>query len=148
MELGQRRGGRALNPGRVQPGPPYNSRPSKPFSHQPIDREKTCPLLLRVFTKVKEVAPEANKKGATLSFAFVYPCKTGRLLVRQVGRTFSNPDPRRPDNGNMSLRDYDFEHPPASGHLLGRTLKFYMAVLDFHGHVLIVDSAPNNDSDN
>ncbi|KAK1376898.1 Histone deacetylase complex subunit SAP18 [Heracleum sosnowskyi] len=146
MELGQRRGGRAFNPGRVQPGPPFHSRPAKPFHHQPIDREKTCPLLLRVFTKVgahhtedefsvrgkepkdevqiytwkdatlreltdlvKEVAPEANKKDATLSFAFVYPCKTGRLLVRKVGRTFSHPDPRRPDNGNMSLRDFDFE---------------------------------------
>ncbi|KAK1376893.1 Sin3 associated polypeptide p [Heracleum sosnowskyi] len=107
--VGQRRGGRAFNPGRVQPGPPFHSRPAKPFHHQPIDREKTCPLFLRVFTKVKEVAPEANKKDATLSFAFVYPCKTGRLLVRKVGRIFSHPDPRRPDNGIMSLRDFDFE---------------------------------------
>ncbi|XP_050386106.1 histone deacetylase complex subunit SAP18 [Argentina anserina] len=92
----------------------------------PVDREKTCPLLLRVFTKagshhvaedfaergkepkdevqiytwkdatlreltdlVKEVAPAARRKNATLSFAFVYPDRHGRFTVRVVGQTFS-----------------------------------------------------------
>lgn len=91
-----------------------------------IDREKTCPLLLRVFTQfgghhtredfvvrgkepknefqiytwkdatlreltdlVKEVTPEARRREARLSFAFVYPDKDGRFVVKPVGNTFS-----------------------------------------------------------
>lgn len=38
--------------------------------------------------QVKEVAPEARRRDATLSFAFVYPSKTGRLVVREVSSTF------------------------------------------------------------
>ncbi|KAL9664865.1 hypothetical protein QQ045_020274 [Rhodiola kirilowii] len=94
--------------------------PARPHS-EPIDREKTCPLLLRVFTKVgghhttedfaargkepkdevqiytwkdatlreltdlvKEVAPAARRRDAKLSFAFVYPDKRGRFVVREV----------------------------------------------------------------
>lgn len=37
---------------------------------------------------MKEVAPEARRRDATLSFAFVYPSKTGRLVVREVSSTF------------------------------------------------------------
>lgn len=58
---------------------------------------------------VKEVAPEARRRDVTLSFAFVYPSKTGRLVVKEVGRTSSIPNPRRPDDSKMALRDIDFE---------------------------------------
>jgi len=113
-------------------GPPPAARPR----FQPVDREKTCPLLLRVFTKigdhhlkedfavrgkepkdevqiytwkdatlreltdlVKEVAPAARKRDAKLSFAFVYPDKNGRFVVRPVGTTFSYGNGRRIDDG-------------------------------------------------
>ncbi|TQE10665.1 hypothetical protein C1H46_003778 [Malus baccata] len=86
----------------------------------------TCPLLLRVFTKigahhsevefavrgnepkdevqiytwkdaklreltdlVKEIAPEASRRNARLSFAFVNPDKHGRVVVKQVLATFN-----------------------------------------------------------
>ncbi|AQK60736.1 Histone deacetylase complex subunit SAP18 [Zea mays] len=38
---------------------------------------------------VKEVALPARKRNARLSFAFVYPDKNGRFVVRQVGSTFA-----------------------------------------------------------
>ncbi|KAJ0047541.1 hypothetical protein Pint_15958 [Pistacia integerrima] len=103
---------------------PLNQPPRPRF--EPVDREKTCPLLLRVFTKigshhsvedfavrgkepkdevqiytwkdatlreltdlVKEVASEARRRNAKLSFAFVYPDKRGRFVLRQVPITFS-----------------------------------------------------------
>ncbi|XP_017429212.1 histone deacetylase complex subunit SAP18 [Vigna angularis] len=44
---GKRQGGRALPPPPRGPPPPPPSRPRL----EPVDREKTCPLLLRVFTK-------------------------------------------------------------------------------------------------
>ncbi|EEF50433.1 histone deacetylase complex subunit SAP18 [Ricinus communis] len=115
-EVQRRSGGRPL-------GPPPRGLPPV----QPVDREKTCPLLLRVFTKigshhskedfavrgkepkdevqiytwkdatlreltdlVKEVAPAARRRDARLSFAFVYPDKNGRFVVREVGKTYSN----------------------------------------------------------
>uniref|UniRef100_A0A8R7QN75 Histone deacetylase complex subunit SAP18 n=1 Tax=Triticum urartu TaxID=4572 RepID=A0A8R7QN75_TRIUA len=108
---------------RPRPGPPMHRGPP-PMARprpEPIDREKTCPLLLRVFTKVgghhlneefsergkepkdevqiytwkdatlreltdlvKEVALPARKRNARLSFAFVYPDKNGRFVVKQV----------------------------------------------------------------
>ncbi|KAJ4832248.1 hypothetical protein Tsubulata_002013 [Turnera subulata] len=118
------------------PPPPARSR-LEPFDREknfpprgrpePIDREKTCPLLLRVFTKigghhdreefqergkepkdevqiytwkdatlreltdlVKEVAPEARRRNARISFAFVYPDRNGRFVVRPVGETHSS----------------------------------------------------------
>lgn len=89
-----------------------------------VDREKTCPLLLRVFPLVgghhkldayarrgelppgevqmytwvdatlreltelvQQVRHEARTRHARLSFAFVYPDKTGRNVLRQVGLT-------------------------------------------------------------
>ncbi|PON37385.1 Sin3 associated polypeptide p [Parasponia andersonii] len=140
-------------PKRGPPPPPRGPR------FDPIDREKTCPLLLRVFTKVfelihssvnqfilavidmemaaaigahhsnddfavrgkepkdevqiytwkdatlreitdlvKEVAPAARRRNAKLSFAFVYPDKRGRFLVREVGRTFSYGNGRLDDS--------------------------------------------------
>nr|GMD34771.1 histone deacetylase complex subunit SAP18-like [Ipomoea batatas] len=102
-------------------GPPGPVQPKAVTRSEPVDREKTCPLLLRVFTKigghhtesdfavrgkepkdevqiytwmdanlreltdlVKEVAPEARKRDAMLSFAFVYPDKNGKFVVREV----------------------------------------------------------------
>ncbi|TVU33608.1 hypothetical protein EJB05_25433 [Eragrostis curvula] len=38
---------------------------------------------------VKEVALPARKRNARLSFAFVYPDKNGRFVVRPVGSTFA-----------------------------------------------------------
>ncbi|CAN6247401.1 unnamed protein product [Urochloa humidicola] len=113
----------------ARPGPPMQHRGPPPMQRlrpEPIDREKTCPLLLRVFTKVaahhqneefavrgkepkdevqiytwkdatlreltdlvKEVALPARRRNAKLSFAFVYPDKNGRFVVRQVGLTFA-----------------------------------------------------------
>ncbi|XP_050229605.1 histone deacetylase complex subunit SAP18-like [Mercurialis annua] len=127
------------------PLPPIQSRkpfPSQDRAHPPplyrhglhiIDREKTCPLLLRVFVKpgghhkmeefsvrgkepkeevqiytwrdatlreltdlVKEVVPEARRRDARLSFAFVYPDKHGRHVLRVAGVTHSSA--RRPDD--------------------------------------------------
>ncbi|KAJ8633568.1 hypothetical protein MRB53_026904 [Persea americana] len=126
MGESQNRAGRALPP------PP----PLPRLRFEPIDREKTCPLLLRVFTKtgghhsnedfavrgkeprdevqiytwkdatlreltdlVKEVAPAARRRDAKLSFAFVYPDKHGRFVVRQVGMTHSYGNGRRLDDG-------------------------------------------------
>ncbi|KAM7275900.1 hypothetical protein ACFE04_017766 [Oxalis oulophora] len=42
----RRQGGRPL------PGPPRGPPPPPPPRFEPVDREKTCPLLLRVFTKI------------------------------------------------------------------------------------------------
>ncbi|XVF52780.1 hypothetical protein PTKIN_Ptkin05aG0046300 [Pterospermum kingtungense] len=123
------------------PPPPLGSRPRL----EPIDREKTCPLLLRVFTKigshhseedfavrgkepkdevqiytwkdanlreltdlVKEVAPEARRRNAKLSFAFVYPDKRGRFVLRQVGMTNSYGNGRRLDD-TKALADLSFQ---------------------------------------
>ncbi|XP_048435918.1 histone deacetylase complex subunit SAP18-like [Pyrus x bretschneideri] len=137
--------GRQLPP----PPPPPHSRgppppPPRPRS-EPIDREKTCPLLLRVFTKigahhsevdfavrgnepkdevqiytwkdatlreltdlVKEIAPEARRRNARLSFAFVYPDKRGRFVVKQVGMTNSHGNGRQVDE-SKALNDLSFQ---------------------------------------
>ncbi|CAA2992937.1 Hypothetical predicted protein [Olea europaea subsp. europaea] len=143
-EVQRRPGGRPLPPSARGPPPPPATKPG-PRS-EPVDREKTCPLLLRVFTKVgghhtdgefavrgkepkdevqiytwmdatlreltdlvKEVAPEARRRDAILSFAFVYPDKRGRFVVREVGRTFSYPNGRRPDSGSKALSELSFQ---------------------------------------
>ncbi|KAL0325768.1 UNVERIFIED_CONTAM: Polygalacturonate 4-alpha-galacturonosyltransferase [Sesamum radiatum] len=145
MAEGQRRPGRQMPPPGRGPPPPPPAKPAAPRL-EPVDREKTCPLLLRVFTKVgshhsdedfavrgkepkdevqiytwmdatlreltdlvKEVAPEARRRDAILSFAFVYPDKRGRFVVREVGRTFSYPNGRRPDSGSKALGDLSFQ---------------------------------------
>ncbi|KAI4377712.1 hypothetical protein MLD38_015297 [Melastoma candidum] len=128
-------------PGRGPLPPPPPSR----MRFEPVEREKTCPLLLRVFTKVgghhskeefairgkepkdevqiytwkdanlreltdlvKEVSPEARRRDAKLSFAFVYPDKTGRFVVREVGRTFSYGNGRRLDDAK-TLAELSFQ---------------------------------------
>ncbi|KAF5460756.1 hypothetical protein F2P56_020602 [Juglans regia] len=131
------------------PPPPLQSRapPSLPTRprFEPVDREKTCPLLLRVFTKigghhneedfavrgkepkdevqiytwkdatlreltdlVKEVAPEARRRNAKLSFAFVYPDQRGRFVLRTVGMTHSYGNSRRVED-SKSLGELSFQ---------------------------------------
>ncbi|KAJ4953852.1 hypothetical protein NE237_030684 [Protea cynaroides] len=122
-------------------GPPPQTRQR----FEPVDREKTCPLLLRVFTKigghhtkedfavrgkepkdevqiytwkdatlreltdlVKEVARAARRRGAKLSFAFVYPDKNGRNVVRAVGMTQSYGNGRWQDD-SKTLADLGFQ---------------------------------------
>lgn len=43
-----------------------------------------------VILQVKEVAPEARRRDAMLSFAFVYPDKRGRFVVREVSGLVTN----------------------------------------------------------
>ncbi|CAM8946567.1 unnamed protein product [Rhodiola kirilowii] len=133
--------GRALPPPPQNRGPPPSVRPR----FEPIDREKTCPLLLRVFTKVgghhatedfavrgkepkdevqiytwkdatlreltdlvKEVSPAARRRDAKLSFAFVYPDKRGRFVVREVGQTLSYGNGKRMLDDGKALADLNF----------------------------------------
>ncbi|XP_078446274.1 SIN3 associated polypeptide P18 [Wolffia australiana] len=123
-------------------GPPPSARPR----FEAIDREKTCPLLLRVFTKigghhekedfatrgkepkdevqiytwmdatlreltdlVKEVASAARRRDAKLSFAFVYPDKQGRHVVRPVGMTYSYPGNGRRQDDMKTLSELGFQ---------------------------------------
>ncbi|KAE8665844.1 Retrovirus-related Pol polyprotein from transposon TNT 1-94 [Hibiscus syriacus] len=58
--------------------------------------------------EVKEVAPAARRRDARLSFAFVYPDKNGRFVVREVGKTFSYGNGRRLDD-SKTLNELRFE---------------------------------------
>mmetsp|Transcript_7677 Transcript_7677/g.10530 ORF Transcript_7677/g.10530 Transcript_7677/m.10530 type:complete len:227 (-) Transcript_7677:272-952(-) len=109
-----------------------------------VDRQKICPLLLRVFCKqgghhkaedfkdpekeptddefqiytwkdatlgeltslIKGVRKAARRRTARLSFAFVYPDRTGNKVVRLVGETFST---RRSSDGHKTLGELHFE---------------------------------------
>ncbi|KAJ8255814.1 hypothetical protein COCON_G00196780 [Conger conger] len=109
-----------------------------------IDREKTCPLLLRVFTTntgrhhrwdefargnvpsselqiytwmdatlkeltslVKEVYPDARKKGTNLGFAIVYPDpKRQGYRVKEIGSTVSG---RKGTDDLMTLQSQSFK---------------------------------------
>ncbi|GJP39644.1 hypothetical protein CLOM_g23992 [Closterium sp. NIES-68] len=121
--------------------------PIMAMPRQPIvvDREKTCPLLLRVFTKhgghhdldvfavrgqepkeevqmytwkdatlreltdlLKEVVPEARRRDARLSFAFVYPNRQGRNVMKQAGITNSMTRRPTPDD-NRTLQELGFQ---------------------------------------
>nr|KAJ0198152.1 hypothetical protein LSAT_V11C700365650 [Lactuca sativa] len=133
---GQRRGGgRPLPPSaRGPPGPPpVHGKPGPRF--EPVDREKIgghhnqtdfavrgkepkdevqiytwMDATLRELTDlVKEVAPEARRRDAMLSFAFVYPTKTGHFTIKEVGKTLSYPNARRPDDGSKALGSLSFE---------------------------------------
>ncbi|KAM4608285.1 histone deacetylase complex subunit SAP18 isoform 1-T2 [Polymixia lowei] len=111
---------------------------------KPVDREKTCPLLLRVFTTnngrhhrmddfargnvpaselqiytwmdatlkeltslVKEVYPEARKKGTHFSFAIVYPDpKRQAYRVKDIGNTLSG---RKGADDSMTLQSQRFQ---------------------------------------
>ncbi|KAL4427142.1 hypothetical protein ABPG77_001146 [Micractinium sp. CCAP 211/92] len=108
-----------------------------------IDREKVCPLLLRVFPRlgahhqledfarrrdepkdevqiytwmdatlrelsdlVKEVQPAARRPMARLSFAFVYPDRRGRNVMRQVGQVHST---RLGGDDSKTLKELNFQ---------------------------------------
>lgn len=43
--------------------------------------------MILVLCQVKEVAPEARRRNAKLSFAFVYPDQRGRFVLRVVRAT-------------------------------------------------------------
>ncbi|KAI4898129.1 hypothetical protein NFI96_015392 [Prochilodus magdalenae] len=111
---------------------------------KPVDREKTCPLLLRVFTTnngrhhrmdefargnvpsselqiytwmdatlkeltslVKEVYPEARKKGTHFGFAIVYPDpKRQGYRVKDIGNTISG---RKGADDSMTLQSQRFQ---------------------------------------
>ncbi|XP_020506425.1 histone deacetylase complex subunit SAP18 [Labrus bergylta] len=111
---------------------------------KPIDREKTCPLLLRVFTTncgrhhrpdefargnvpsselqiytwmdatlkeltslVKEVYPEARKKGTHFHFSIVYPDLRGKVYrLRDLGNTISG---RKGTDDSMTLQSQRFQ---------------------------------------
>ncbi|CAN6580768.1 unnamed protein product [Malus baccata var. baccata] len=57
---------------------------------------------------VKEIAPEARRRNARLSFAFVYPDKRGRFVVKQVGMTNSHGNGRQVDE-SKALNDLSFQ---------------------------------------
>ncbi|KAF8380373.1 hypothetical protein HHK36_027858 [Tetracentron sinense] len=57
---------------------------------------------------VKEVAPAARRRDTKLSFAFVYPDKHGRHVVRQVGMTHSYGNGRRLDD-SRALAELSFQ---------------------------------------
>ncbi|XP_072018972.1 histone deacetylase complex subunit SAP18-like [Amphiura filiformis] len=109
---------------------------------KPVDREKTCPLLLRVFCNngrhhrpeefnrgtvpsnelqiytwmdatlkeisslVKEVNPEARRKGTYFDFALVFPDgRSGRYRMREIGMTCSG---RKGPDDTVTLIQSDF----------------------------------------
>ncbi|EFJ11264.1 hypothetical protein SELMODRAFT_158899 [Selaginella moellendorffii] len=135
----------AIAPAEV-PRPPRMPHAGRAPPRLTVDREKTCPLLLRVFTKlgehhsvedfavrgkepkeevqiytwkdatlreltelVKEVAPAARKRDAKLSFAFVYPDRRGRNIVRTVGTTVASHSMRRGHDDDKMLQDLGFQ---------------------------------------
>jgi len=109
-----------------------------------INREKVCPLLLRVFPKigghhqisdfqvkgkeplddevqvytwkdatlreltelVKAVNEAARRRDSRLSFAFVYPDRRGRQVMREVGVVFSS---RKGEDDVKTLEQLHFE---------------------------------------
>ncbi|XP_039261116.1 histone deacetylase complex subunit SAP18-like [Styela clava] len=114
----------------------------KPAPKPAIDREKTCPLLLRVFTcngrhhplsdyargnvpnnelqiytwmdatlkeltsLVKEVNPDARRKGTKFEFSTVYMERNGRHRYKDIGRTMAGL--KGPDD-NVTLQDQKFQ---------------------------------------
>ncbi|KAH3732498.1 histone deacetylase complex subunit SAP18 [Pelomyxa schiedti] len=109
-----------------------------------VDREKTCPLLLRVFTRagghhpieeyqvrgkeplqdelqihtwrdatlreltelIKEVREVARRREAKIGFAFVYPDKMGRNVIKEVGSTWGI---GHSEDENKTLDELHFE---------------------------------------
>lgn len=124
------------------PGPPGVGQQQAPQEAELVDREKTCPLLLRVFVRngahhkleefadrnklppesqvytwldahlrelteiLQEVYPSARNHHARLSFAFVYPDRRGRNVMRQVGLVHASRD--GPDDAK-TLRSLGFQ---------------------------------------
>ncbi|KAH8931567.1 hypothetical protein BDL97_19G029400 [Sphagnum fallax] len=57
---------------------------------------------------MKEVAPAARKRDARLSFAFVYPDRRGRNVIRNVGMTYVGSTSRRGDD-HRTLAELSFQ---------------------------------------
>ncbi|CAI5459530.1 unnamed protein product [Closterium sp. Yama58-4] len=57
---------------------------------------------------LKEVVPEARRRDARLSFAFVYPNRQGRNVMKQAGITNSMPRRPTPDD-NRTLHELGFQ---------------------------------------
>ncbi|XP_028319065.1 histone deacetylase complex subunit SAP18 [Gouania willdenowi] len=134
---------------------------------KPIDREKTCPLLLRVFTTnngrhhrvdefnrgnvpsselqiytwmdatlkeltglVKEVYPDARKKGTMFNFAIVFPDNRSKMYrLKDIGSTVSG---RKGTDDAMTLQSQRFQigdyldiaiTPPNRASLLGPRMR-------------------------
>jgi len=124
-------------------GAPPIKQPAKPAS---IDREKTCPLLLRVFYSlgghhriheftiekqplheevqiytwrdatlreltdlIKDVHPGARATRARLSFSIIYPDKTGRFVMKEVGECLATPRKGLDRDDNKTLDELHFE---------------------------------------
>ena len=58
---------------------------------------------------VKEVRPEARKPQARLEFAFVYPDRMGRNVLRKVGAVWSAPYRGRQEDDNKTLAGLSFQ---------------------------------------
>lgn len=123
-------------------GPPPRDLPP-PEPEFVVDREKTCPLLMRVFIKpqghhrledfavrgkepkdelqiytwmdanlrelsdlIKEVHPQARGRATRLSFAFIYPDRRGRNVMRQVGIVHSS---RTSEDDFKTLKQLNFQ---------------------------------------
>lgn len=64
---------------------------------------------LRELTElVKEVAPEARRRDARLSFAFIYPNRQGNNIFRVVGSTFSSQS-RTTTDDEKTLHELGFQ---------------------------------------
>ena len=122
------------------PGPPMRPHELPKFV---VDREKTCPLMLRVFMKtgshhalpdfthqatgaeglvtmytwhdatlreitelLRDVGPDARQSRTRLSFAFVYPDRKGKNIMKQVGSVYvGKPGP----DDNKTLHHLQFQ---------------------------------------
>ncbi|PKI49565.1 hypothetical protein CRG98_030058 [Punica granatum] len=95
----KRQGGRPMPPGRGGPPPP----PPPRARYEPVEREKTCPLLLRVFTKSgghnsKEEFAVRGKEPKDEVQIYTWKDATLRELTDLVGKTFSYGNGRRLDD--------------------------------------------------
>jgi len=141
---GPRGGGGYGQPMGMPRAPPMGAMPPMmPMPEPQVDREKTCPLLLRVYTKhgshhkleefavrgkepegeiqmytwfdanlrelsdlIKEVNSEARGRNCRMSFAFIYPDRNGRNVMRQVGMVHSS---RSSEDDLRTLRSLRFQ---------------------------------------
>ncbi|PRW60917.1 Histone deacetylase complex subunit SAP18 isoform B [Chlorella sorokiniana] len=125
------------------PGPAVRSGVVAVHKEPAIDREKVCPLLLRVFPRlgahhqledfarrgdepkdevqvytwmdatlrelsdlVKEVQPAARRPMARISFAFIYPDRRGKNVMRQVGAVHAT---RLGEDDSKTLKQLNFQ---------------------------------------
>ena len=73
--------------------------PSHPSRLLPCPRSELCDL-------VKEVQPAARRPQARLSYAFVYPDRRGKNVMRQVGQVHAS---RFGEDDAKSLQQLNFQ---------------------------------------